>query len=96
MTDIVDAAVRALNDRMNGQGLPGTVKFVIVGEGTVLIDEDGASAADGPADCTMTASTDTFRGILEGDINPTMAFMTGRLKIDGDMGLAMKLGTLLA
>jgi putative sterol carrier protein len=44
----------------------------------------------------MTASTDTFRGILEGDVNPTMAFMSGRLKIDGDMGLAMKLGTLLA
>ena len=96
MTDIVAAAVRALNDRMDGTGLPGTVKFVIEGEGTVLIDADGATAADGPADCTMTASTDTFRGILDGDINPTMAFMSGRLKIDGDMGLAMKLGTILA
>jgi putative sterol carrier protein len=96
MTDIVAAAVRALNDRMDGQGLPGTVKFVIEGEGSVLIDGEGATAADGPADCTMTASKDTFRGILDGDINPTMAFMSGKLKIDGDMGLAMKLGTILA
>ena len=33
--------------------------------------------------------------MLDGDINPTAAFMSGRLKVDGDMGLAMKLGSIL-
>ena len=33
--------------------------------------------------------------MLDGDVNPTTAFMSGRLKVDGDMGLAMKLGSIL-
>jgi putative sterol carrier protein len=101
MSEIVTGAVKALNERLEGGGLPGTVKFVILDEGTVLIDEDGARApeapaGDAPADCTMTASADTFRGLLDGGINPTAAFMSGKLKVEGDMGLAMKLGALLS
>ncbi|MGB4910494.1 MAG: SCP2 sterol-binding domain-containing protein, partial [Tabrizicola sp.] len=37
----------------------------------------------------------TFEGLLSGDVNPTMAFMTGKLAVDGSMGLAMKLGSVL-
>ncbi len=37
-----------------------------------------------------------FRAILDGDMNPTMAFMTGKLSVDGVMGLAMKLGSVLS
>ena len=36
------------------------------------------------------------RAILSGDMNPTMAFMTGKLSVDGSMGLAMKLGSALS
>jgi putative sterol carrier protein len=96
MSDIVDAAVTALNAKLGGQGIDGSVKFVIEDEGSVRIDEDGARADDGEADCVMTADADTFRGILDGEVNPTAAFMSGRLKVDGDMGLAMKLGSILA
>ena len=55
MSDIVDAAVKALNDKLDGGGIDGSVKFVIEDEGSVRIDEDGARADDGDADCTMTA-----------------------------------------
>jgi putative sterol carrier protein len=96
MSEIVDAAVKALNAKLDGRGIDGSVKFVIEDEGAVRIDEEGARADDGDADCVMTADSDTFRGILDGDVNPTAAFMSGRLKVDGDMGLAMKLGSLLA
>ncbi len=95
MSAIVAAAVDALNDKLDGGGFDGSVKFVIADEGALRIDQDGASAGDGEADCTMTADAETFQGILAGDINPTAAFMSGRLKVEGDMGLAMKLGNIL-
>ena len=53
------------------------------------MDEGGARPGDDDAEVTLTADTDTFRSILDGDLNPTAAFMSGRLKIDGDMGAAM-------
>ena len=44
----------------------------------------------------ISASAETFKAILDGEENPTAAFMTGKLSVDGDMGAAMKLGTLLS
>lgn len=98
MSKIVDAAVEALNGRLNGAGLDGAVRFVIEDEGAVRIDDTGASAdtGAGEADCTLTANAETFQDILAGDLDPTAAFMSGRLKVEGNMGLAMKLGTLLS
>ena len=61
MSDIVDAAVTALNARLDGESLDGSVKFVIEDEGSVRIDSDGVSADDGDADCTLTASAETFQ-----------------------------------
>lgn len=96
MSEIVASAVERLSERLGGETMPGSVKFVILDEGSVLIDEAGVREGDDPADCVMTASAETFQGILDGDVNPTGAFMTGKLKVEGDMGLAMKLGTLLS
>jgi putative sterol carrier protein len=69
---------------------------VLTGEGAVMIDQTGVRAADEEADVTLTADADVFRAILDGDLNPTTAFMTGRLSVDGSMGLAMKLGSALS
>ncbi len=95
MSEIVNGAVRALNERLGGEGLGGTVKFVIEDEGVVTIDDSGAAAGDGDADCTLTASAGTFQALLAGDIDPTAAFMSGQLAVDGDMGLAMQLASRL-
>ena len=95
MSDIVEAAVKSLNARLGRDGLDGSVKFLIEGEGAVRIDAAGASADDGEADCTVTADAETFRSLLEGDLDPTAAFMSGKLRVEGDMGLAMKLGSIL-
>lgn len=94
MSDIISAAVTALSAKITS--FDGVAKFVITGEGAVMIDEGGVRAGDDPADVTMTADTEVFRAILDGSMNPTMAFMTGKLTIDGSMGLAMKLGAALA
>jgi putative sterol carrier protein len=95
MSEIVDAAVKALGDRLGDADLGGSVKFVIDGEGAIRIGDGAVTADDGEADCTVTADADTFRALLDGELDPTAAFMSGRLAIEGDMGLAMKLGSLL-
>jgi putative sterol carrier protein len=61
-----------------------------------MVDASGVRAADEPADVTLTASADTFQDMMSGDLNPTSAFMSGKLTVDGDMGMAMQLGGLLA
>lgn len=96
MSEVIDQAVAALNAKLGGSGFSDTAKFVIEGEGEIMLDGDGARAADEDADVTMTADADTFKSILDGDLNPTTAFMSGRLKIDGDMGAAMRLAPALS
>jgi putative sterol carrier protein len=96
MSDVVTAAVKALNDKLDGNGFDGVAKFEIEDEGAILIDETGARAGDDAADVILSASADTFQDILTGNLDATSAFMTGRLKLDGDMGLAMRLGSVLS
>jgi putative sterol carrier protein len=100
MTSVIEAAVGAISQKL-GDGFDGSAKFVIEGEGAVLVDGAGVRAASDAddaddADVTMTADADTFQEILSGDLNPTAAFMSGKLKLDGDMGTAMKLGSALS
>jgi len=95
MSDVISAAVEALGAKLEG-GFDGSVKFVIEGEGAIMVDGNGVHAGDEDADCTLTADADTFQSILSGDLNPTAAFMAGKLTVDGDMGAAMKLGSVLA
>ncbi|WP_295316625.1 SCP2 sterol-binding domain-containing protein [Roseobacter sp.] len=96
MSEIVNEAVVALNEKLSGADFGGTAKFNITGEGNIMMDSNGARAGDEPADVTLTADVETFRAILEGETNPTSAFMTGKLSVDGDMGMAMQLASALA
>ncbi|WP_316014261.1 SCP2 sterol-binding domain-containing protein [Roseobacter sp. HKCCA0434] len=96
MSTITDLAVTALREKIGEDGFDGgSVKFVIEDEGAIMVDGDGVREEDGEADCTLTSDADTFQDILSGELNPTSAFMGGKLKVDGDMGLAMKLGSVL-
>ena len=96
MSENLDKAVAALNERLGDTNFGGTAKFVITDEGSVIIDSQGARVSDDPADVTLSADAETFQDIMSGDLNPTSAFMTGKLKIDGDMGMAMKLASHMA
>ena len=93
MSAVIDTAVVALTKKV--QTFNGVAKFVVKGEGAIMIDETGVRAGDEDADVTLTASAEVFQAILEGDMNPTTAFMTGRLSVDGSMGLATKLASAL-
>ena len=96
MSDILNAALAALQSKLESQSLDGSVKIDITGEGALRIEGDSASISDDEADCTLTADADTFQEILAGDLDATAAFMGGRLAVDGDMGKAMQLGSILA
>ncbi|WP_407493200.1 SCP2 sterol-binding domain-containing protein [Pseudooceanicola sp. MF1-13] len=95
MSEVINAAVAALQEKMSG-GIDGTAKFVVEGEGAIMIEGDTVREGDEDADVTMTADAATFQEIMAGDLNPTSAFMTGRLSVDGDMSKAMALGAALS
>lgn len=94
MSDLITAAVATLSEKLAG-GFDGVAKFVIEDEGAIMLDSDGVRAADDEAEVTLTASADVFQSILAGELNPTSAFMTGKLSVDGDMSAAMRLGSVL-
>jgi putative sterol carrier protein len=64
---------------------------VKVADGGVTVDD-----GDTGGDCTISASAETFEKVVKGEQNPTAAYMSGKLKIKGDMGLAMKLGSMFS
>jgi len=96
VSNVIEKAVQALNERLGDAGFDSVAKFVLEGAGTIVIDGAGARAGDDSADVTLTASAEVFERILAGELNPTGAFMSGKLAVDGDMGAAMRLGSLLA
>ena len=82
-------------DPAKAKGMTASYKFVIDGAGTWHVDVDdgkvSVSEDEGDADCTITTSEETFRKIASREQNPTAAYMSGKLKVSGDMGQAMKL-----
>ena len=76
-------------------GIDTTYLFEIDGAGEWLVAiHDGhvhVSEGEGDADCVIAASSDTFLKIINGEQNATSAYMTGKIKVKGDMGAAMKL-----
>ena len=76
-------------------GMKNSYLFDIEGAGTWKVDvQDGnVSVSEGAqdADVTITTSEETFEKITSGEQNATSAYMTGKLKVKGDMGAAMKL-----
>ena len=82
-------------DASKTAGLNNSFLFEIEGAGTWKVDvADGSVSVTegaGDADVTIRSSAETFSAIASGEQNPTTAYMTGKLKVEGDMGAALKL-----
>ena len=73
-----------------------TVTIDLKGEGYLHIDGANVTNENTPADCTVIVSKDDLVAMTQGELDPTTAFMTGKLKINGDMAVAMALQPILA
>jgi putative sterol carrier protein len=80
-------------------GIQGAFKFIVDGDKVVHIDAHQTpvqvSMEDKPADCTVRLTSDTLNDLLTGKANPATAFMFGKIKIEGNMGMAMALTKIL-
>lgn len=101
----MDAQVQKIINEMGNRlgansGLGGTLKFDFGAPGSIFVDGKSMpnTVSDGTgktADCTIALSLETFDKMVKGDLDGTSAFMQGKLRVAGDMGLAMKLGPML-
>jgi putative sterol carrier protein len=84
-----------IRSRVASAGFDRSVKFDTGADGVIVIDGATISTDDAPADCTIKLSLDDLDSLISGDLNPTMAFMTGKIKVEGDMSVAMALSQLI-
>lgn len=96
----LQAATKVMREKVGSDcGLGTTLKFDCGSEGVVYVDggatPNTVSNEDKEAACTIALSLDSLSRLLLNEIEPTTAFMMGKLKVSGDMGVALKLQRLL-
>ena len=91
----VQEIAEKMKSRVASAGFEHSVKFDTGSDGVVVIDGATVSNTDAPTDCTVKLSLDDLDSLIAGDLNPTMAFMSGKIKVEGDMTVAMALSQLL-
>jgi putative sterol carrier protein len=92
VAEITERLRAALKDRA---GLPKSLKLDFKGEGFVHVDGQSVTNDDAPADCTVVVSREDLEALARGELDPMSAMLRGRLKIKGDMAVAMQLQSML-
>ena len=88
--------VSEISGKVAGGSFDGSVKFDCGEAGLMVIDGANVSTEDQETDCTIAVELEDLQAMVAGELDPTSAFMSGKLKVDGDMGMAMSLASVLA
>ncbi|MBX3582136.1 MAG: SCP2 sterol-binding domain-containing protein [Rhizobiaceae bacterium] len=84
-----------IKPKVESAGFERSVKFDTGGDGVLVIDGATVSTTDQDTDCTIRLSLSDLEDLISGELSPTSAFMTGKIKIEGDMSVAMALSQLI-
>ena len=92
----LESATQAIRAKVgDDSGLNATLKFDMGTDGVIVIDGSSTpntvSNTDTDTDCTVGITLDNLQAMLDGDLEPATGFMAGKLKVSGDMGVAMRL-----
>jgi putative sterol carrier protein len=92
----IQACIDSLRAKVgDSSGLDATLKFDCGADGLIYIDgrslPNSVSSENRDADCTIGITLENLTAMLKGELEPTTAFMTGKLKVSGDMSVALKL-----
>ena len=82
----------------HGGKIGSTIKFRFQDDTVIFLDDSVSpptvSNQDDDAACTVKISQENLIRLMDGEMNAMGAYMTGKLKIEGDMGIAMKLANI--
>jgi len=92
----LEATTQAIRSKVgDDSGLDATLKFDLGSDGVIVIDgkstPNSVTNADTATDCTVGITLDNLNAMLAGDLDPATGFMAGKLKVSGDMSVAMRL-----
>ncbi|MDS1137870.1 SCP2 sterol-binding domain-containing protein [Nitratireductor indicus] len=91
----MEALAEKIKTKVAETGFDNSVKLNCGSDGVITINGTSVSTQDGPADCTISLSKDDLESMIAGELSPTAAFMQGKLKVEGDMSVAMQLSQIL-
>ena len=94
--DNAEIAAKMTEALTKAGGTDKSVKFDFGDDGQVFASGTEATTEDNDADCTISVSKDDFIALAEGNLDPMMAFMSGKLKVAGDMSVAMGLQSIFS
>jgi len=95
LATVSDITERLRSALQHQDGLAKSLKIDFKGEGFIHIDGKTVTNDDAPADCTVAISREDLEAMARGQLDPMAAMMRGRLKIQGDMSVAMRLQAML-
>lgn len=97
--NLEEIAAEVRRDPMRFAGLGYRVKFVFDEGGVFLLDgtvtPPTLSEEDGEADCTLSLSRENMEKLLSGKLNPALAYSLGKLRVEGSLGVALKLASMM-
>lgn len=91
----VEEIAEQLRQRVESAGFDRSVKFDTGPDGVIVIEGATVSTDDQDADCTIRLSLSDLEDMISGELSPTTAFMTGKIKVEGDMSVAMALSQMI-